>query len=162
MLASFSLAPGDTYETLLQDHENPGSTLFILIDLVHISLGLYFCKFGGWDKLSSGLVEVQWSFLLSCKYSYLCVIIAVDLLSHLRHLELLGQSGSLFFWLALRYIYRIFSLAVDRQLFGFLLWMDLKKASGYKMGSVQALPSVMTTGINVIIIIYLLIKLELN
>ena len=53
-VSQFSLALGDTYETLLWDHENPGSTLFILIDLVHISLGLYFVNLGAGTNFPLG------------------------------------------------------------------------------------------------------------
>ena len=54
-------------------------------------------------------------FLLSCEYSYLCVIIAVDLLSHLRHLELLGHWVH-YFSVGLEVYLQDFLLAVDRQL----------------------------------------------
>ena len=54
-------------------------------------------------------------FLLSCKYSYLCVIMAVDLLSHLRHLELLGHQVH-YFSIGLEVHLQDFSLAVNRQL----------------------------------------------
>ena len=54
-------------------------------------------------------------FLSCCEYSYLCVIITVDLLSHLRHLELLGHWVH-YFLVGLEVHLQDFSLAVDRQL----------------------------------------------
>ena len=54
-------------------------------------------------------------FLLHCEYLYLYVLIAVDLLSHLGHLELLGHWVH-YFSVGLEVHLQDFSLAVDRQL----------------------------------------------